>query len=57
MFGTKIPSSKINPNDYILRRDKKGGISKNQINKPGIYIDISVPGGRIIEIMPCELQR
>jgi len=51
LIGTAIPKSKVNPNDYIIRKDKKGNITSSQLNKPGIYIDLSVPGGRIIEII------
>jgi hypothetical protein len=51
LIGKAIPKSKINPNDYIIRRDKKGNVVNSQLSKPGIYIDLSPPGGKIIEII------
>ena len=50
LIGTKIPASKVQP-QYILRKDKKGNIVSTQLSKPGIYLDIDTPGGRIIEII------
>lgn len=50
LIGSKIPASKVYP-QYILRREKDGSISKKQLSKDGIYLDINVPGGRIIEII------
>lgn len=50
LIGSKIPASKVYPR-YILRREKDGSISKKQLSKDGIYLDINVPGGRIIEII------